>query len=200
MMLAAAPAAGAGIGIHEMPRDSVSLIQAFNATFSVAIYDPVVIKHLRETPLVCTWYDEWRAERANEEALPDYWRTLGITATEWAEIQALRAARRHIRAATVQEVAQAALAFQQSLRAIAVECHGSLAATITPLAKVVEARYPQLPAERQRVVDMSIDQKALAPELAAARREWLATVRGGGDPLPGWVGCSERCKLCRQGG
>lgn len=188
------------MGIYERPRDNTSLIQAFKANFNVAIYDPIVVKHLRETPLVCTWYDEWRADRATEEALPDYWRTLGFTETEWAETQALYAARRRIRAETLREVAEAAVAFQESLRAIAMECHASLAATITPLAKVVEARYPQLPAERQRIVDLSVDQKAtLAAELAAACREWLATVRAGGDPLPGWVGCSERCKLCRQG-
>lgn len=65
----------------------------------------------------------------------------------------------------------------------------------------MEARYPQLPALRQIVVEMSVDRKAtLAAELAAARTKWLAAVRAGDDPLPTWAGCSEHCKLCQPGG
>ena len=193
-------AAGAS-GIPQCQGNNISLIQAFNATFDVAIIDPIVVRHLQKTPLVCTWYDEWRSESATEEPLPDFWRTLGVTATEWAEFQAVLAIERRITAESMQEVAEAALAFQNGLRAIALKCHERLAAITTPLVKIVRARYPQLPAERQRVVDMSINRKAtLAAELEAACREWGATTKAGGDPLPGWVGCSERCKICRQGG
>ena len=197
--LPAAMAAGVGPRLPPFLPGKAELLSAINAQFHVAIEDAEVVKHVLDSPLTHSWYRDWLAERSAVEALPDCWGELGIPPAELPRLQARRAARQRILAEAMQEIAHLAQAYQDDLRARVLALHNRLASMTTPLVKVMEAGYPQLPAHRKLVVERSADRKAAkAAELAAARREWLAAVRAGDDPLPGWVGCSER-KLCWPG-
>ncbi len=146
-------------------------------------------KKILGTPQVVDWYRTWRAERALEKALPDHWRAAGMTPTEWAQAQPLRASRRKLRADASHETALAARAHHETLRAILTALQTRLTPTASPIVKVIEAGYPQLAFDRHIAIVKSADRDAaLKAELTAARREWLAVARAGKDPLPGWVG------------
>jgi len=128
-------------------------------------------------------------EHVAEGVLPDRWRAAGMTPAEWAQAQTVRGVRRALRADAHRELTAAAQAHQEQLHAVAAALETRLAPSASPIVKVIEAGYPQLPAQRRLAVDTSADRKAgLEAELAAAHGEWLAVARAGGDPLPGWVG------------
>jgi len=128
-------------------------------------------------------------EHTAEGVLPDRWRAAGMTPAEWAQAQTVRGVRRALRADAHWELTAAAQAHQEQLHAVAAALETRLAPSASPIVKVIEAGCPQLPAQRRHAMEAAMDRKAaLEAELAAARREWLAVARAGGEPLPGWVG------------
>lgn len=167
------------------PEDA-TFLTAFNARFGTDIADVTVVRRLLSSPHVREWYADYRATRAQALALPAHWRDAGLTAQQWAQAEAARQQVRAHRAAFAREAAQISAEFQQRLRIAEANLATRVDAVASPLTRVLDAGYEQLPLDAQIRIESQTGaarDTLLKAELAAARRTWVAALQRGENPF-----------------
>lgn len=171
-----------------MEEEDRALLVAFNAKFSQAVTDPAVVKKLLGSPHVRAWYKDYKAERASSLSLPDHWREVGLTPAQWAASQAARTAIREARADFATKSAELAAKFDADLKTAEKQCEARSAPHLTPLVRVLDAGYNQLPLEAQlRIESAAADRRTatMEAELKAWRVAALRMLADGQDPFRG---------------
>lgn len=164
------------------------LLEAFNSRFGTSLSDPDVVKRMLGSPHVRGWYAEYRAERAESQQLPPQWAEAGLTPAQWAQAAPVRQQIRAIRSVAAREIATEAQRFQSRLGAINSRTDKEVGAITTPLVRVLNAGFPDLPLSRQLAVENGPADKRddrLAVQMAAWRSEAVELLNGGGDPFRG---------------
>jgi hypothetical protein len=162
------------------------LLEAFNSKFGLGATDPAVVKRMLGSPHVKGWYADYRAQTALGKALPEHWAAIGATPEEWYASQAALQSRRKVRSTLSQKAADLSARFQKDLQTAEDAASAELAATTTPLIRVFESGYSDLPIDRQFTVESAhVDQRdqVLEAQLKAFRIEALAEVRKGNNPF-----------------